>query len=260
MDKIIIFLVKKNFTDIEHIITNSEISKSEYINLVYFIFFQYTNNKFNDVSVFVLLFLLLLKYKILHINDIQNIQLLIKWHRENKYTKNYTYKFIETNHHLSIVENNLFEIISMYKDLNPKIFKNLKEKNYLDEFRNIIKNTIRPLINSFNDNFIIANRPDNKDKQKYDYFINLVSNEILVRLKNFVKIFGVKLLEKTGVKIITSIDFESMNINERIEYYNHCLTKINDVISSIEYLYIGRDRIKTIIDDFNIDYKLLNDF
>ena len=258
MDGLMMNLIKKNFKEVENIIISSEIPRDEYNKIIQYIIYQYTHNKVDDVCLFVILYLTITKYKIINISNIINIQYLLEWHRNNNYVKRYTYKFLEPYNHLVIIEDKLLQILSIYNKSNGRLIKTKKQYT-LDEFKDIIRKQIKPLINSFDDNFL-GNQVDKNNKKKYDEYVELYTGEIINRLKYLVTHFGFHLLEKNSVKILSNEDFIYMKFSEKVNYYNDCIDKMKEIIFSIEQLYLIRDRILIIISNFSIDYNLLTYF
>lgn len=255
MDGLIMNLIKKNFMEVENIIITSEIPPDEYNKMIQYIIYQYVYDKVTDVCLFVILYLTITKYKIINLSNIINIQYIVEWHKNNNYVKRYTYKFLEPYNHLMIIEDKLSQILSIYNNSNGKLIKRKKQYT-LDEFKDIIRKQINPVINSFDDNFLCI-RVDKSNRKKYDEYVELYTSEIINRLKYLVKHFGFHLLEKNCVKILSNEDFMCMKFNEKVNYYNDCIDKMKEIIFSIEQLYLIRDRILMIINNFSIDYNLL---
>lgn len=258
MDVLIMNLIKKKFKEVETIIISGEIPSDQYNKIIQYIIYQYIHKKVDDVCLFVMLYLTIIKYKIINIRNIINIQYLLEWHRNNNYVKRYTYKFIEPYNHLVIIEDKLLQILSIYNKSNGGLIKTKKQYT-IDEFKDNIIKVIKPLINSFDDNFL-GNQVDKNNKKKYDEYVELYTSEITNRLRYLIKHFGFHLLEKNSVKIISNEDFMYMKFNEKVDYYNDCVYKMREIIFSIEQLYLIRDRILIIINNFSIDYNLLTYF
>lgn len=262
MDKLICSLIKKNFVETNNIISTSDLSSSEYCKLIQYLMYQYIQHKISDVCLFMLLYLTITKHKIVHFSDIQYTQFLIDWHKKNCYFRKYTYIFITTYNNLSIIDDTLTKIILVYLEVPCKFnkFNTDKSKRYsFEEFRELIKIQAKPLINSYNDNLMNI-KLNQADKNKYDEFINLHTNEMLIRLKSLVRYFGLHILEKNEINVITNIDFLSMSFAERIDYYAECINKLNQTIFIIDNLYMVRDKNLMEINGFNIDYDLLTHF
>ena len=90
MDLFIRYVIEDKFRAIEDLNNSNKIDKNEYQKIYnYFIYF-YIFNKISDNTMYYLTYLLLGKYKKIHIHQINSFHYLLEWHFKNGKNDNKT--------------------------------------------------------------------------------------------------------------------------------------------------------------------------
>lgn len=262
MEKIIKYIIRNDFKKIENIIDKKKVffTQNEFINLINYFFFFYHLGKLNDFICFQLLHLSMIKYKIVNINDISiNINLNTIF-LKNKYNyNNKTDRFLRILYGTELIDNKIINFINDFKKTNGSIKNSFNNVDSVNELYVIIKQ-FKLILESFNDNTFIKNlfinhNHSNMVNLNTEYWLNIHSEEIKLRLVYLIKIFGTNLIKKFGISFINENDFNSLSFNEKVNYYLKC-------IKVMEYIYqvlIHYDKLKKksniALNLFNKDYK-----
>jgi hypothetical protein len=265
MKQIFMAIKKKKYILFHSLVKNFE--EKQIISTFYIIYHDIIKNLLYEIESFFFLDILF-KYN-LNLYLIKNFKdglTIIKKHN------NCIYKYLYNKYKQQKYEtklNNLFEIYKNGNGIITKLFMNVDNiynKRYIVQ-NNI--NKINKIIDSFNDKkFSISMKNLNNYNNYLNIDLNNIKiiniNEILNRLLLLINIFGIVSLKKIDMKILDINTFNSLNYNDKIEYYDYCINTIKvhgDNLTHDFSLYLDvLFHINFFKKQFNIKYDTVIDY
>lgn len=244
MDDLFLKLIETNNINIEKIITESSLSIDDSNILIHKFIINYQNFKLDDNTMYILLYLIIIKFKYIKFNQISKINEILKWHIINKKTKNNTYKLLDLHNNFDLINNKISETLDIFKNINGDLHKLIIKCKTNDDLCNIIIYHIRPIIESYKNDFIMISN-------------NTISHELENRLLSLVNIFGLLFIKKSGCEIITNYEFYKLNLDEQIKYYKKCIEEIEKLVISIESYPSIKHYIELYIEKLGLVYENL---
>lgn len=152
-----------------------------------------------------------------------------------KYKKSYELLLCKCEYDICVEK--LENMLNIFDKMKTKII-NLKNKSLDDKCYSFTTNII-PVIRSYNDKKYISGLKtsafikDNSDNSIYEQWIASNSLEIKERLLQMVNMFGVSVLKKMDVIIISHKNFNEMSYNDKMKYYMLCCKKLFKYMTNV---------------------------
>ena len=231
MDQFIKCVITNKLSDIESIIHSEEISIEDYHKLYHYFLYFYTKGKISDNILYLLSYLLVGKYKIVHIHHIYSFKEILEWHITNKKNMNNTFMALNIYNNIHTIKHRIKGTINFLKSNSKNMSKLIGKHKKTSTIKKIIKEHFLEYISYIDDkimqnNIMLAHTQANVKE--------IHENEIYIRLRMICNHFGIQLLQKMGVDIIDNNYFSMLKFDEKIEYYKKC---INIIVNTGKNMY-----------------------
>lgn len=196
---------------------------------------QYISSTKNPIYYYLVLFIVNKNITLKYSNIICKYFILYHWKEFLKYPIDNINNHFKIKNNIDIFYKNVIKINQLKKQLiklNLRKFKNKKMSKIIDILSNMV---------------LIFNSIYNT-KIKFNYNKNIHNIAILDNLKCIYKCFGHDFLKKFKVPLITYQMYDNLLYEEKVNYYNNVINKINIIL---------RVLIKYVINYTNIKNKIL---
>jgi hypothetical protein len=248
-----------NIIEIDDIIKNDQIQQEDLIKIMnYFIYF-YVKKKFNYKMMFILLYIIFVKYKCLTIDCINDTNYVISFGKWNNCKRN-GLKLLETIRDSNLVERELGKILKNFRQTHGTIRHHTKNCGTVNDLVYIFKYHIHPIMESFNDSSFIHNL-HLTDNFLFEKKINTKEwqaehvQEIKNRLTQLVLFFGFNLFKYINIKVIANTEFELLDFKDKVKYYEMCISKVNEINEIIHKLFEMKFELQNYFNLLNIEYE-----
>lgn len=249
MENILKLLVRRDYTTLENYFSGDNLEKGDILKLYYVLINIFAQGVISDELMFVYIYLSL-RFKI----DYSNIKCPLEIFKDlDGQGSSLTQSLLED--YESLVSNRRYieSIISTIRDSDCKIKILLSSEIGVENFSDIIVQSVRPVLASFLDTKFrdAINLPNSEGSSpKYrdinkEHWKFVHGHEISKRLGQIVTFFGIDLLLLMGVKLITLDHFYKMNYDEKVNYY---IDTIKSIDSSLDF-FLRKIRILSEVDN-----------
>jgi hypothetical protein len=224
MDRIIILLIRRDYKVLQSFIYDNQFLDNDITNLLLLLTMSTNYNLLDDEQLYILYGLLFMKG--ININVIPYYDFILDITIKNKLIR--SNQLIFTMKQFNTMKDNIFDIISRFRNSNGTIKKYITDSFSIKQFCDFVNEDLYRLVNSFQ----VLRLGDNIGNQH-----NIYSQEITDRIKCIVNIFGLNILKFIGVNIISNSQFNTFTFKEKNKYYRHCITKLNTSIYKLLTLF-----------------------
>lgn len=244
MQELILNIFTKKFKALENNDLCANITIQEQCNIIHYIIYCTINYNFlNDTDLYKILYLLITKFINLFIID---IIILIKLLDKYKYIQ--SAKFLKFYQQYQTGKNT---VDNMIEHFNNSISRKLLKSITIDDAITNIK-ILKDIIKSFVD---VQFMQILKFKNKSGLWQEINTEEIINRLCQLKRIFGLKLLKNLNIELITLDSFINYSYDEKIKYYLTCVEYINTyfdiILANLNKHFHLKDKIKNFGNIYN---------
>ena len=151
MDQVIKSIITNRLSNIEHIIRFNEIDDVEYHKIYHYFFYFYTQSKISDKIMYLLTYLLIGKYKIIHIHHIYDFKNIMVWHISNKKNANKTFMTLNIYNNIHVLRHKIKWTLHFLKSNSTNVNKLIGNHKKTSTIKKIIKRHFIDYMTYFDD-------------------------------------------------------------------------------------------------------------
>ncbi len=250
IEELIPYIFTKNFVALEKC---AYVVNDDYSNLIHYIIYSAVRTLFiiTDRELYKILYIILTKNYNIYIQEIGVLLIKLVYNNNNKYTNCHKFLNIYAQYQTNKIK---LDDIVCHLNSNMKsnrcLITNVPEKITVDNI-SLYSRMLKDVLRSFVDmQFLQILKLKNKSSSS-KVWEDINTEEIINRLDQLKKIFGLKFIKSLNIKILTVNDFIEYTYDDKIKYYLICIECINTYLDLAQATFNSYSKLKDTLDDCN---------